>query len=750
MEPNLQLLFRTDKRNPSFSVYRDVGKKEVQVYLGMELFETIPENRDHPEFKFLLVRLYRNGIRGTALKDAFGVDTKTLRRWTAAVRSGDAEQMVCVLAGRHHRRKLTPEILAYLQMRFDAIYAQTPAVYNQKLRTEVLEVFKVKLSTESIRQVCRPFKQRMKERGALDSSKRACSCEAQSVAVVTTEVLPPEKELMKTATRAPDRKFMPVFEVQTADKPSPSVRLMHHLGVLLLGPILLAMDRIHTTGGWILKQWLATLLLGAVNIEQTKLLDLDDLGEILGRTLLPPRLQRGELGRLAENNQVAMDLLRWNASQVEATTQTDFYYDPHAKPYSGELKILKGWCSAKHFADKVLFMDFIHTSRAQPIYVEYTDNYEDLRQRFIPIIKQFRSTLKFPAEAVLSFVIDRGIYGQEIFDALRENPALHFITWEKNYQAINWDSKLSTGTFIMTRTRNNSKDLKYYRFEYFDQPWEKNPKLRQLRVKATNPNNQTIELGVLTDDLSRCAREIILLIFRRWVQENDFKYLEKHFGINQITSYASIPYSKLKDQLVERQTQSGTYRALQKQKRQLDADLKKQLLGEHRKPNTNKQRVEKIMLLDQQVVELNLKIQKTQKEVSRSEQLIQDNYLRLNTANKQIMDALKLIARNAFYRAFQPFKKLYDNFRDDHDLFRNLICSDGLLIQQNKQAVDVLLFPEAHYPPALKQIVTELLEQINQSQPVMPDGSNRKIRFSLGQKRELDLRSSTFPPRGEY
>ena len=26
-------------------------------------------------------------------------------------------------------------------------------------------------------------------------------------------------------------------------------------------------------------------------------------------------------------------------------------------------------------------------------------------------------------------------------------------------------------------------------------------------------------------------------MFNRWLQENDFKYRDKHFGINQITSY---------------------------------------------------------------------------------------------------------------------------------------------------------------------------------------------------------------------
>jgi hypothetical protein len=38
-------------------------------------------------------------------------------------------------------------------------------------------------------------------------------------------------------------------------------------------------------------------------------------------------------------------------------------------------------------------------------------------------------------------------------------------------------------------------------------------------------------------------------MFNRWIQENDFKYLNKHFGINQLTSYRSTPYEQHLDEL---------------------------------------------------------------------------------------------------------------------------------------------------------------------------------------------------------
>src|SRR5206468_599819 len=75
--------------------------------------------------------------------------------------------------------------------------------------------------------------------------------------------------------------------------------------------------------------------------------------------------------------------------------------------------------------------------------------------------------------------------------------------------------------------------------------------------------------AILTDDLKRAAVEIIRLMFQRWLQENDFKYQIKHFGLNQIVSYQVVPYQQLTKQLTDRQVQSEAYRALLEQQRSL-------------------------------------------------------------------------------------------------------------------------------------------------------------------------------------
>jgi hypothetical protein len=108
--------------------------------------------------------------------------------------------------------------------------------------------------------------------------------------------------------------------------------------------------------------------------------------------------------------------------------------------------------------------------------------------------------------------------------------------------------------------------------------------------------------------------------------------------------------------------------------------------------------------------------------------LIQQQMVRLDTRNKRLMDSLKLIARNAFYDALRPFKTAYNNYRDDHELFRNLTHADGVLVG-SAQRVEAYLLPTVNYPPKLEKIVSGLLAEINATSPIMPDGSRRQLRL---------------------
>lgn len=156
---------------------------------------------------------------------------------------------------------------------------------------------------------------------------------------------------------------------------------------------------------------------------------------------------------------------------------------------------------------------------------------------------------------------------------------------------------------------------------------------------------------------------------------------------------------------------SGAYKALGEEQRQVRKDLGRLLFQEHQNPGKSLERTKKIHTLEQCLQDIKGKMKRTEKEISRLQYLIDQQYVRLDTRNKTLMDMLKLIARNAFYKKLEPFKQMYDNYRDDHVLFRNLTHAHGLIFQHS-DSVEAVLHPTAHYPPKLRRIVEVLLDQM--------------------------------------
>ena len=774
-----QLILGTDKRNPLFTVYVEEEAQDDQerlhVYYGLELLEVVSADRNEPSFKMLVGRLYNAGVSGRVLQQTFQTDAKTIQRWGRALRSRNVQELIRVLEGRRSRRKLSPEIKAYARVRWPDLVSQGLYGIGKRLRQEIQSVFGVTLSQETLR----PLMAELKREPEASASPRM-------IEATTAECLPqcsqkaPEDQAVSAeawektcgcavADGAAGSQALEVLEA------APQTLWCDHLGVLIFASVLVAVAQVTERAEALFKQWLASLLVGALNIEQTKFLSWPDLSRLLGSVVRFPYPQRQELERVATEANIEA-LARFNAQQIGADAQSQFYFDPHTKHYTGQENVLEGWCPVIRWADKAVHSDFIHTVAGEPLYFETTDNFADLRQRFFDVVQHCRQVLKWPAERGLTLVVDRAIFGKEVFEKVLADPALHLITWEKGYAKQAWPpSGGISGSRVIERARNRAEDIRSYHLEYGDRPWPKDPRLRQIVVQATNPRGRVIQVSILTDDQQSAALVMIGLMFGRWVQENDFKYLDKHFGINQITSYGVTGYDELRDEVEDRQVRSAEVKALQEQRRQNRARQGRLLLlqskGEHEenqrqlriqeleKPlegnppknelarlrqghsrweSTRLARQEQIQKLSGELAQLEAKGQEAQQTESRLERMIAEKMVRLDPEKKRLMDSLRVIARNIFYQALQPFKKAYNNYRDDHDQFRQLTQASGVLEVGAKRVV-VHLMPRVGYPPQVRRIIGTVLEGINAQEPVLPDGSGRRLQLRLAQRSEMEL-----------
>lgn len=809
----LQLILPTDKRNPALTLWRDDREQTLHVYYGMELMEVVPDDPEHVQYKLMVANLYNAGLKVSSLEEVFGRDRKTMKAWGDALRSGDVRMLAQALGGRQNRRKLTAEIESFIRHRFADVYHQHRRQYNIKLCQEVFDVFKVRLSGETIRPILRALRAANAQRSEAGFSQETQGGSAAAIDSVGAgqpeEVLTPSRVEQPASfrmeasqpdgTKPEDKKEEIPCELAGPPRPnepatpkrSPvfqpwllgQTRWCDHVGVLLFWNALIQILAVVDPPEPLLKQWLASVLLGAVNVEQTKFLNWEELSLLLGQVVRFPTPQRQAMERIARAGTVQA-LLRWNGQNVSVQNQSDFYLDPHTKHYTGMKPILKGWCPVIRWADKALHSDFMHTRLGEPVYFECTDNFADLRERIFGVVQRCRQVLDLPREKVLTLTVDRGIYGLDVFEKILGEASLRLITWEKGYVAGQWNPSNYQGEFVIQRPRNRAQDVKTYHFKFMDRRWAKDERMRQLIVLATNPQGRTIEVSVLTNDLERPAVDVLKLIFNRWVQENDFKYLEKHFGINQITSYRSIAYDQLAGQVQDRQVQSGEHKALIQNGRKLkhqqarwlieqeQADYehaaRKALMDQLNKRLANppdssddqkdgaKQlsrlqsaakryedkrilRRKKIQTLNQQIQQNQQQLQTVKKEESRLGQMIDQGMQRLDTQNKQLMDAIKITARNLFRQALQPFKSEYDNYRDDHDYFRKLTQSGGVL-RWTGQEFEVHLVPQVNYAPALRSVIKNLLGPVNSAHPRLPDGSNRPMTFLLSNRNDFEIR----------
>ena len=492
-------------------------------------------------------------------------------------------------------------------------------------------------------------------------------------------------------------------------------------------------------------------------------------------------MQRDALSQLASED-LRLKVLSLNKQVIDINRVTDFYYDPHSKHYTGIYKILIGWCASVNGIAKVLHCDYIHTADGMPVFVSYNDNFHDLREeeRYLKTITQMIECYDITKRITLVF--DRGIYGIETFLAIEKNPTIDLITWEKDYKSNSHTIKKDEWKeFSLIRYRNSSHDTQKYDFEYYKEYFDKDEKIVRIIVRAKNPKGRIIEVSVIATDTERDPQEIIQLIFNRWIQENSFKYLLSHFGLDQIISYATVDYEKLQQDIKDKEMLNGKYKAVTSLKKAVTSKIEKLLFKQHLLSKNKKELIrleseiittegqqncskETLKELKKKRSSLKTKISKDQKKdfelqiehyskeweelieehkdiqknISRLSYCIENDYKCLNTKKKSVIDALKIFAHNCYWYYFRTFRKLYNNFRDDHAYFRNIVQSDGI-VKEEKRKIIVALKPKAHLAPKLVNTIDNILMEINQSDLQMPDGSNRKIILNLDQNVGVEI-----------
>lgn len=153
------------------------------------------------------------------------------------------------------------------------------------------------------------------------------------------------------------------------------------------------------------KPWIAQILQGSVNIEQSKTLCAASLSLLCGDCGASRNAQRRSLKRQAVYPDAALGLHGIGVRLIldGPGLGNVFYYDVHSQEYTGAELILKGWAGSQRGIRKTLHMDFIHTRRGDPCFAFHADNNYDLRERVFMVLDRFNQLC--PASR------QRGVFG---------------------------------------------------------------------------------------------------------------------------------------------------------------------------------------------------------------------------------------------------------------------------------------------------------------------------------------------------
>jgi hypothetical protein len=810
MADTLQPVLWCDQQSASdITVFLSDGGTTYEVYLGVALLERVGADPESVARKMLVGRLYNADRTLVELGERFGHDHRTIKKWGAALRSGDIEQIARAFAGRQGRRKTSPELMRYAWQ----LYRERERLgrnYRAIIIEKIVEVFGVRLSTTAASQLFAADPQRQAEPFAADPPRQAepsaaeLPCQAEPFAPGPEA---PDGDRIDDAGAAPEwatglpNAPSPASATAASVKQSPrslpvqGERLpggrqwVHHAGLALFAHELAGIaDPLE-------RQVIGQILQGAVNVEQSKTLCLRSLAQFTGPVVTGLKKQREGLDRLAGEAELMAVYARNAELLVDGPNRGDlFYFDSHTKEYTGQLKVLKGWCGRLHGVVKAVNLDVFHTRSGRPCFIGHYSPYDDLRERFFLSRARFDRLFDPDRRQGRTFVIDRGIYSLPVLQSFAPD---YVITWEKGYQGGDWDEQAPTVRFTRSRPRNRHDDLIEVHFECQEAPWRRDRAFRRLLVRLRRQGEAPIELSVLASPPDMDRQDIVWAICSRWLQENDFKYLDTHFGIDQLDSRASSTFAERAGDFADRPVDSPEYRDLKADIQTLESHLAKDLLKLHKTDQQARQLDAARTLLDARGERLHARLtasrdalvhhrrrprdaarldddlkqfnrdcrqldrqrrhdtyrQALQAQIadtearlepleaslcsairtqSRRQLLIDGDYRLLDTRRKSILDALRVTAANTFRNVQERYRAICDNFRDDHDLVRLLSRCSGIVEQTDRDVTITLWLPGTLQAHRLHDMTTLLDQLQEQINAAVPAPRDLHLRLASG------------------
>jgi len=407
-------------------------------------------------------------------------------------------------------------------------------------------------------------------------------------------------------------------------------------------------------------------------------------GKILGLDRIPEvRTLREKVSALCTGDQVE----NWQADLSKQWMQSDaesagtLYVDGHVRVYHGsQTQLPRRYVSRQRLCLRGTTDYWVNAFDGQPFFVVSKEVDPGLLQvietdiiprleREVPGQPNAEELAADPFQARLTIVFDRAGYSPAFFKRMWQK-RIACLSYHKHPQQ-DWPPEqfhscpvqLASGEVVEMQLAERGINLSGVLW------------LREIR-KLTEGGHQ---VSILSTDYCRPMATLAGALFARWSQENFFRYMLEHYGLDRIITYCTEPIPDLT------RVVNPAYRALDGQLRSKRGQLSRRMAEfgalSLEKPIDSRE-VErwehKKALLQEPIVELQVLIEDLKnrrkelpQHIAFKELPASSRFQRLSAHSKQFIDTIKMIA----YRAETAMMHVLRDKMARHDDARRLLCA---------------------------------------------------------------------------
>jgi hypothetical protein len=485
------------------------------------------------------------------------------------------------------------------------------------------------------------------------------------------------------------------------------------------------------------------------SIEQLRYTAAGEWGNLLGLDRVPEvRTLRQKLKLLcAEQGRAA----RWNAAlaqgwiqETEQSAGLAFYIDGHVRVYHGGLtKLPRHYVPRERFYLGATVDYWVNALDGQPfLYVNKEVDHglvQAMRGDILPWLEanvpisaeQQERLAADPRAPRFTVIFDREGYSPDLFLELQRQ-RIAALTYHRYPDGEDWRAeefqeqavKLGSGETVRMKLAERGTHV------------GKRPGLwvREVRKLAADGHQVSI---VSTNLLGDAASQAVALM-ARWSQENFFKYMREHFGLDALVEYGTEPIPATvtvvnpawKERNGEVRKQHAELKSLQKQQRNVGL---LQPLSETAVRNYEQQQgrlQERIEQLRPVLDQLRQQRKQTPRQIPVQDLPERDRFTRLRTERKYFLDTIKMIAYRAETGMAVTVREELKRADDARALLRQIYQTEADLIPDPEaKTLTVCLH---HLTQAVHDsAVRHLCDQLTATETIFP-GTDLRLVYKLG------------------